>query len=226
MGMLAFGNGTAEKRASLMDRLRAETAAQHKDAEARPLEKALAAGEVSRGLYGEYLVQRLFLHEKLEALMRRLLQTDERLRRCVSDDLFQEANLRGDLQVLERRVGSGDARRPTVCLTELFDKVIEERPIALLGAWYVFEGSKNGARYIARAVGKTLGLQPGPGLRYLDPHGAAQRERWHGFRAAVDAEEWEAAEADAVVAAAQETFAGISAVDDEIWETRAKSSPA
>jgi heme oxygenase (biliverdin-IX-beta and delta-forming) len=217
--MLVPSSEATEKRVSLMDRLRTETHRQHKDAESRPLERALAAGKVSRALYADYLVQRLLVHQKLEALMRALLHDDGRLRRCVTDDLFQEANLRCDLQALGRPASPADLRPPAAGMLSLFDRVMSETPVALLGAWYVFEGSKNGARFIARAVAATLNLQPGPGLTYLDPHGPAQRERWLTFRAAVDAEDWTSTEADAIVVAAQSTFAGISAVDDDIWAT-------
>lgn len=202
---------------TLMDRLRAATREAHAAAESRPLERAMAVGGVSRDLYADYLVQRLYVHERLESLMRSLLQEEERFRRCVTDDLFQVENLRCDLRALGRSAVPSELLPPARDLIEAIERVFGDRAVAVLGPWYVFEGSKNGGRMLARAVGVKLDLPPGPGLKYLDPHGAEQRARWQTFRAAVDAESWSSVEADAIVAAAQATFAGVSAIDDALW---------
>ena len=79
----------------------------------------------------------------------------------------------------------------------------------------MFEGSKNGARYIARALAKQAGVTA---LKYLDPHGELQRELWLKFKATMDAIAWTPAEQDSMVQAAQATFASISSLDDEIHD--------
>jgi heme oxygenase len=53
-------------------------------------------------------------------------------------------------------------------------------------------------------------------MKYLDPHGEAQRGLWMKFREDMNSIEWSTAEQDAMVEAAKETFRAISALDDEI----------
>jgi heme oxygenase len=78
---------------------------------------------------------------------------------------------------------------------------------------YVFEGSKNGARYIARALRGSLRISGAPGLRYLDPHGEAQRPVWESFKQRLDAAPLDAAEVDGIILAAKACFAHVTAVD-------------
>ncbi len=209
--------GAVTQPASVMDRLRDETREQHRRAESRPLEQALVKGTVPRPAYVEYLWQRLHMHVRLETLMRSLCTNDPRFGGFMHAELFQEANLQRDLEALAPGAATGSVRPATARLIKGFDRAWAKLPVSLLGAYYVFEGSKNGARYIARAVGPTLGLAPGPGLLYLDPHGPAQRARWQAFRAGVDAQDWSATEANAIVGVARATFDGLSAADDELW---------
>ena len=89
-------------------------------------------------------------------------------------------------------------------------------PAVLMGIYYVFEGSKNGARFIARALGKAWGKTDLEGMKYLDPHGDAQRGLWMKFREDMNAVDWSSEEQDVMVKAAQDTFDAISALDDEI----------
>ncbi|NBT90776.1 MAG: hypothetical protein EBT50_08125, partial [Verrucomicrobia bacterium] len=86
-------------------------------------------------------------------------------------------------------------------------------PATLMGIYYVFEGSKNGARYIAKALAGRARITA---LKYLDPHGEAQRGLWMKFRADMDAIAWTPAEQDSMVKSAQATFTSISSLDDEI----------
>jgi heme oxygenase len=85
-----------------------------------------------------------------------------------------------------------------------------------MGIYYVFEGSKNGARYIAKAMAKAWGKADTTSFRYLDPHGESQRGLWMKFRSDMDAIPWTAAEQDEMVKAAQSTFDAISSLDDAI----------
>jgi heme oxygenase len=85
-----------------------------------------------------------------------------------------------------------------------------------MGIYYVFEGSKNGARYIAKAMAKAWGKADTTRFRYLDPHVDSQRGLWMKFRSDMDAIPWTAAEQDQMVKAAQSTFDAISSLDDAI----------
>jgi len=82
--------------------------------------------------------------------------------------------------------------------------------------YYVFEGSKNGARYLVKRVAATYDLKPGPGLLYLDPHGEQQPALWAQYKARMDAAGFSPQDQDAIVAAAQQTFDLVAEVDDQV----------
>lgn len=202
---------------SVMRRLRDETAALHQHAESRALEQAMVTGTVSREVYSEVLSQRLLIHAALEKHIRALAQRDSRIALIIRETLFQENNLRQDLAVLGVDATTIVPRKATRALVAEIQRLGAEDPLSLLGIYYVFEGSKNGARYIARKLRPALGLQPGPGALYLDPHGEQQRPYWEEFKKAVDQAGFSATEADGMVAAAKITFEMIAALDDEMY---------
>ena len=55
---------------SLMNRLRDETSQQHKYAETRPFQKAMAGAKVTREQYIAFLAQRFLIHRALEERIR------------------------------------------------------------------------------------------------------------------------------------------------------------
>jgi heme oxygenase len=204
-----------------MQRLRDETWEHHKRAEAKPLEQMLIAGQPDAGMYSAMLAQRFLTHRALEAHIAGLAARDARVRGIVPPILFQTENLRRDLEYFDIAADprSGDIHplQATAKLIAAIDRTAVEQPIALLGFYYVLEGSKNGARYIAARVGPILGLASGnPGLLYLDPHGQAQRELWQGFKQRMDAAGFAAAEMDAMVECAKLTFECVGESDDQI----------
>ncbi len=201
---------------SLMRRLREQTAEHHGRAESNELERALLHGEAPRELYIAWLEQRFLIHRTLEALLRELRQRDPRLATAVREELFQEPNLREDLTHFGRHPGQVVPLPAARALLDRMEREVQHRPPALLGVYYVFEGSKNGARYLARSLGAAYGLENGHGLRYLDPHGEAQRSLWQQFKGAMDTIAFTPAEEEAIVEAAQWTFDAVIQLDDEI----------
>lgn len=200
--------------AGIMGRLKAETAAQHAVAESKPLEAALVAGSIGHDQYKKYLAQRWLIHRELESATDRVLGEDRRLADLGLPGLYQTANLEADLDHL----GVDTAGiRPMKGADNLVSMIRHApTPAVLMGIFYVFEGSKNGARYIARALREAWGRTGPEGMKYLDPHGEAQRGLWMKFREDMNAIDWSSEEQDAMVKAAQQTFDAISALDDEI----------
>ena len=198
----------------IMGRLKAETAEQHAVAEAKPLEAALIGGSIAHDQYKEYLAQRWLIHRELEAATDRVLDEDHRLSGLGLPGLYQTANLEADLAYL----GVDTATIKPLKGSENLVGTIRNAPspAVLMGIYYVFEGSKNGARFIARSLGKAWGKTDLEGMKYLDPHGEAQRGLWLKFREDMNAIDWSPEEQDAMVKAAQDTFDAISALDDEI----------
>ena len=197
----------------IMARLKAGTAAQHAVAESKPLEAALIDGSIGRAQYQRYLAQRWLIHRELEAATDRALKTDPRLSSLNLPELYQTKNLEADLTALQTNL---ETIRPLPGATVLIGKIQKANPATLMGIFYVFEGSKNGARFIAKALAMAWGLSDTASFRYLDPHGDSQRGLWMKFRSDMDAVTWTSAEKDQMVSAAQATFDAISSLDDAI----------
>lgn len=193
----------------IMARLKAGTAAQHAVAESKPLEAALIEGSIGQAQYEKYLSQRWLIHRELEAATNRALKTDNRLTSLGLPSLYQTKNLEADLANLQSNL---ESIRPLPGSTNLIQQIQKAAPATLMGIFYVFEGSKNGARYISKSLAKAGQTA----LRYLDPHGEQQRPLWMKFRADMDAISWTPTEQDQMVKAAQATFDAISSLDDAI----------
>ncbi len=193
----------------IMARLKAGTAAQHAVAESKPLEAALIEGSIGRAQYEKYLSQRWLIHRELEAATDRALRTDNRLASLGLPSLYQTKNLEADLAHLQSNLKS---IRPLPGATNLIQEIQKATPSTLMGIYYVFEGSKNGARYISKSLAKAGQTA----LRYLDSHGEQQRPLWMKFRADMDSISWTPTEQDQMVKAAQATFDAISSLDDAI----------
>ena len=65
-----MNTGAATSSAGIMGRLKSETAAQHAEAESKPLEAALVAGAIGQDQYKKYLAQRWLIHRELEEIGR------------------------------------------------------------------------------------------------------------------------------------------------------------
>lgn len=207
----------------LMSRLRDETQEQHQRAESRPFEQALFKGTLPKPRYVQMLAQRYLIHRVLEREARHLRGAYPFLGAVLHDTLFQEKNLAADLACFGVDVESIQPAVATRALCADIERLAAERPLALLGVYYVFEGSKNGARMIAKRVSQAYELQPGPGMLYLDPHGDQQRPLWMEFKQRMDACGFAAADQDAMVAAARLTFDRVGELDDELYGAPAAS---
>lgn len=201
---------------SLMTCLRDATAAQHQRAESSALERALAAGSLPRAGYVAVLAQRLCIHRMLERELRRLAEVDPRVAEIVRDEQYQEANLVEDLRHFGVSADDVAPLRATEALTAEIGRTAGAEPAGLLGYLYVLEGSKNGARHIARRIRPAYGLSGTGGTRYFDPHGEEQRPLWAAFKSRMDAARMTDREQEAMVAAARRAFDAVAAIGDEI----------
>jgi heme oxygenase len=189
--------------------LRNETADHHRRAEQHEFQQQLVRGTLPQALYIRWLGQMLLVHSVLEGHLERLVMRDPGLRALFDDSRRKVPALRTDLQRF--RSGEFAAALPAAArLIELFDRLSRERPRALLGAFYVLEGSTNGSKFIARRVRPAYGLpDTGPGSAYLDPYGDLQPARWQEFKAAMDALQLPVDDVAQMTLAAQQTFDGI-----------------
>ena len=200
--------------AGIMAQLKAGTAALHAVAESKPLEAALISGAIGQEQYKKYLSQRWLIHRDLETATDRAITRDPRLASLALPSLYQTKNLESDLSLLQTPLYT---IQPMQGATTLLQEIKNApSPAALMGIYYVFEGSKNGARYIARALAKAWSKTDTTTMRYLDPHGEEQRSLWQKFKTEMDALTWSPSEQEQMVKSAQTTFTAISALDDEI----------
>ena len=125
-----------------MARLKEGTAAQHAEAESKPLEAALVSGAIGLEQYKKYLSQRWLIHRELEAATDRALRKDPRLVSLSLPHLYQTKNLEADLSQLDVDLKSILPMKGAAKLVAGIKNA--PTPAALMGIYYVFEGSKNG----------------------------------------------------------------------------------
>jgi heme oxygenase len=211
-----FSRTPGPERVSLADMLREKTRAAHTRAEQHPRQARLVTGQATRLDYAAWLGQMLRVWRAVDAAISQIAGRDARIAAMVKPYHPHADRVAADLAFL----GQTPATFPAVPAAERFvawlDEVAARGDAAVVGAWYVLEGSSNGGRYIAKALSRALSI-PGPaGLTSLDPHAEAQRERWLAWRADLDAQGWSDTERDGIVAAAARTFDAITEIMDDM----------
>ncbi len=226
----------------IMDQLRDETRGQHDRIERTAFAAALASGRLPREAYVESLAQLLVVHRALERHLRAAAgggpsahrdggraepdgrgggHCDARVRAVVREHQFQEANLRADLGHFGRDAEAIAAHRAALDLVEDIERTAAERPVGLLGHYYVLEGSKNGAKFLAPRVREAYRLVDGRGAAYLDPYGTEQRARWAEFRAAMNGLDLSEGERAEILRAAGATFTALTRMYDGLYDAPA-----
>lgn len=200
----------------VMLRLRDETTDLHKQAETKPFQLAFVRGQLTREQYIAWLGQMYVMHRELDAALKRAAETSEPIRRVVTDEQYQSPYLREDLAFFGVDPATVKATRGTQAFIDRIHAVAAANPLDTLGLHYVLEGSKNGNRFIVRAVWKSLGLTPGQGDRYLNTYGDAQPAKWGAFKASMNQIPFTTAEIDRLVAAAKEAFTGVMWMSDDL----------
>ncbi len=203
----------------IMDRLRNETADAHRIAESNPLEQALFRGSLPTAGFVAYLQQRFCIHRVLDRSVETLVKSNARFDGLIPDCLWQTPHLLADLEYWNSKPSEIRPLPATATYCDWLEQRTQEVRCGLLGAYYVFEGSKNGSRMLARVLSLAYSIRDGRGLRFMDPHGSEQRTLWHDFRARMNAVGFSSAEKDEMVDAAKNTFAAIHEIDTEIWNS-------
>jgi len=209
-------SGAAAPSSVVMTRLREETAQMHKEAETRPFQLALMRGQVTREQYASWLSQMWIVHRALDAAMHAAAAQVREIRTIVTPEQYQEGYLAADLDYLGVNREQVKPLPATTEFVQMIGWIATDAPLLLLGIHYVLEGSKNGNKFIARAVRPALGLTKGTGDRYLDTYGEQQPALWAKFKADMGAIEFTSEQVDGLVAAAKETFKGVTQISEEL----------
>lgn len=199
---------------SLAAFLRRHTWDLHQRAEKHPGHAALFRGRVPFDFFLDQSAQTLLVQRAMDAALS-ATRRDPMLASLVEDYHIRSSLLEADLAACGRDPARVRAMPPTSALVAQIGRAHAE-PAVLLGVLYVLEGSTNGARFIARALRRAYGDSAEPGLRWLDPHGDQQAERWQRFREALDRLTLSEAQRESAAAGARETFAWTIAVLDEL----------
>ena len=205
----------------VINRLKNETADLHAVAERHPFQAAMIRGSVGRQGYAAYLAQVLIVHRALEDRLASM-RTDARVRTIATNGRFRADVIEGDLRALR---SDGVAAAPTPGATRLVERIGKADAPELLGMLYVLEGSTNGGRFIAKAVGRSLGLEPGPGLRYLDPYGEEQKGKWEVFKEDFRRASFTPDERDRAIEGAKAMFRGLVEVFDDLQANHTSPVP-
>lgn len=194
-------------RSPLTQELKEQTRQQHDDAEHHGLHAVMFGSrgvEAARAAYVGTLQQHLHIQIAFERELRRLAVESPVFAAVVRDEQYHLAALREDLHVF----GAADvnATPGTQRFVAYIEHAARHNPLALLGVFYVFEGSTNGGTMIAMRVRELLGLEGNEGTRFINPHGSQVRPIWMKWKASVDALTLTDAERDTAIAGAQEAF--------------------
>jgi len=200
---------------SIMARLKEATAEQHRHAESRPMQQAMARGELAHPVFTDYLGQLWLVHRSLETALDGATGSSPAVGAVYRPAHRHAPELIADLTHHGAMIDGIAPLTETQQLLDSIERRSLDRPVALLGLLYVLEGSMNGNRYIVRALAKTYGPE---GLRYFDPYGDRQRDVWAQFRADMDELVLADSERDAIVVAAGEMFDGLSAISEALSE--------
>lgn len=173
----------------------------------------MARGTISRAEYAAYLGQLLHLWNAIDDGVAKAAARDLRVKAMVREYHPHAWRVRADLRFYGRD-GGAPALGTTATMVEMIQAAAESS--AIVGAWYVLEGSANGGRYIAKSLATAFRLDGRDGLMAMDPHGEAQRERWQAWREALDAAGFDEAERAGILAAANATFEGMSGIMDAL----------
>lgn len=204
------------KPASLAEALRERTKEAHARAEKHPIQARLVKGEATRTDYAAWLGQMHVAWRAIDAAVAKLAARDARIAAMLRPYHPHAARVEADLKFLGRATAEFTPTRAAADFALWLNIAAANSDSAVVGAWYVLEGSSNGGRFIAKALTRALDL-PGPdGLTALDPHGEAQRERWAAWKADLDAQPWKSHEREAIVGAAERTFDAVREIMEQM----------
>lgn len=191
--------------------LRSSTQLLHDQAESHPLQADLVRGVAPVEHYAAILQQLAHVHAALEPLLR-TLQSHAKLATLIQPHHFHLHALENDLRFM------GAGRATALGATARFvDLIHRAGPTpALLGVFYVLEGSTNGGTVIARAVRSAYGWESEAGTSFINPHGTLVRQRWGSFKTQLDTTDFTTEERHTILAIASATFTAYHAMLDDI----------
>ncbi len=202
---------------NVMQVLRDATAEHHRRAERHEFQKEFVRGRIPLSVYHTWLRQMHRVHESLEWRLEALVQERRELASVFDIERRKAPMIVDDLAFLDSSEPASVPVLATARFVVYRDELAETDPVALLGAFYVMEGSTNGSRFIAASVRKAYDLpDDGRGTSYLDPYGDRQPDMWKLFKVAMKDLALGETEVGSIVATACNTFDAVTAIGEAL----------
>ena len=201
---------------TVMDLLRESTSEMHNSAEANEFQHKLSGAKVEKDELAKYLQQLYLIHQSVSSLIEQKQTSNTALRHVVRDYHHDLTCIINDIEYLGEKPELAEPLKSTADLIASMTATSMSTPAALLGYLYVLEGSTNGAKFLAKALRKGLDLPVEAGASYFDRYGEQQRERWNGFKQAMNEVDFTTEERDKPVSTATETFQTFGKIGDEL----------
>lgn len=196
----------------LADTLKTRTQNAHTAAERHEFQGRVLRGVLGKAAYAAQMGQYYLAHKALTSALSKAA-SDSSVGALFRPYHVYPAMFEADLRHFEIDPASV---RPLEATKRIVAEMGTADPVTLLGFTYVAEGSTNGGKFIGQALRRVLNAPNGEGLSSLDPHGEAQRERWHAFRGSLDRLDLDESGRQRLVAAADRYFAYVIELFDEL----------
>lgn len=200
--------------------LKARTGDHHHRAERSEFQRLMVSGRLPQRQYVRWLGQMHAIHSALEDALA-APSVRAQFAGLMTSDRHRTPDLIRDLGHFDAAAGT-----PLPAVATFAARLGEwaaRGGAELAGVFYVFEGSTNGGRHIARGVRKGYALEGSMGTAFLDPYGEAQGKRWREFKDALDRAVTDAT-LPAAIAGAEAAFDAVRVVGDELLATRDRSA--
>ncbi len=200
---------------NIMDLLKEQTRPQHNQTEGNEFQKSLFGGSLPKEQFVQYLGQMYLIHKALEDALSELRLSNPIVASIIEDHQYQQAYLQNDLAGAQVSIDQLPPLPATKTLTQYFELLKRDSPIALLGCEYVLFGSKHGAKLMSKQIEK-YGLGEKGSPNYFDPYGDKFSGYWQDFKAKMNAAQFSKSEQEDAINGAKEMFNGLSKVFDDL----------
>lgn len=190
--------------ATLMDRLKAETAEAHAQTEAIPFNAGIMAKTMPQARYAGQLACWKRVHEVLETALN--ASSNTAVTSAWSGTTERAPLLAADLEWHVEADVPADAAQATADMVQWVESTAASDPICLLGILYVLEGSTLGGMILGKCIAEMYGCDAEQGLAYYSAHGNQVMPNWMEFKARMNMSVPGIEDQDRIITAASETF--------------------
>lgn len=208
---------------TLMAALKDATASIHGRLHDAPFFVALAAGRLPLESYVGQLRSLLAMYGVIESVV---VDCQDKNVTAVWDPGMARCHwLQQDLRFFQPRIVADlkEAVEVTQGVADYLRLASLRKPIALLGWFYVLEGSALGGLVLQPQIARAFGLVEAQGTRYFQAHGSHTRARWEAFSHRMNALTLTAQARAEIVEAANELFGFFDALFSALYPFRPES---